>query len=60
MLTAFAPTFCINTPATQGKVMNCLQFDLLLKVYKDQRTKTCFLKEIKRICLEECEFEKLC
>lgn len=58
------PNFlCINTPATQGKVMNCLQFDLtpvVLKVYKDQRTKTCSLKEIKKICLEESEFEKLC
>lgn len=47
------------TAATQGKVMECLVWSHIccIKCLQDQGTKACSLTGIKRVCLEESEFE---
>lgn len=57
----YAP-YINSPPTTQGKGMDAYSLLLtpfVLIVYSDQRTKACSLKEIKRMCLKESEFEKL-
>lgn len=48
-------------PSSTGQGYGCLVWShtIVLNVYKDQRTKACALKEIKRMCLEESDFEKV-